>query len=255
MRHKGGATRLNRLFQKGCAKAILPKTYHSVPEAVLINTSGGVTGGDRLDWTLTCEDNAALTVSTQAAERIYRASAGTARINTRLALGENARLDWLPQETILFEGGHLERRLEVHMSESASFTGIETLVMGRAAMGETVTTGHLHDSWKIHRDGRLVHAEAFRASGDLARAFSGPATLAGCRAFTTLVHVAPHAEERLDACRALLLPDDGVTAAATAKPGILICRFIAGDAAPLRRTVIRFLMAFRDIPMPRVWSL
>ncbi len=255
MRSRNGTTRLEKLFQSGCAKAILPKTHGATPEVVLVNTSGGITGGDRLEWSLACGDGATLTATTQAAERIYRASAGTARIATHLTLGEASRIDWLPQETIFFDGGSFDRRMDVNMPGSATFLGIETLVMGRAAMGETVTHGHLRDVWNIHRDGRLVHAEAFRASGDLAAAFSGPATLSGARALTTLVHVAPVADERIEAARALLVPEPGVVAAATSKPGILIVRFLAGDAAPLRRSLIRFLMAFRGSPMPRVWSL
>ncbi len=251
---RGGRIRLDRLFQQGCAKAILPRTHGPVPEAVLINTAGGVTGGDRIDWALAAGPGAALTATTQAAERVYRSLGGAARIETRLALGPGAALDWLPQETILFEAGRLERRLEVEMAGDARLTALETLVLGRAAMGETVTSGAISDQWRIRRDGRLVHAEALHAAGDLARATAGPATLRGARALATLVHVAPGAETRLDAARALLADLDGVTAAASAKPGILILRFLAPSAQPLRAALIRFLMAFRAAPLPRVWS-
>ena len=121
-------------------------------------------------------------------------------------------------------------------------------------MGETMRTGAISDQWRIRRDGRLVHAEALRVAGDLARAAAGAATLAGARAIATFVHAAPGAETRLDQARALLAGQSGVTAAASAKPGILIVRFLAADARPLRDALIRFLMAFRG-PLPRVWSL
>jgi urease accessory protein len=249
-----GRIRLDRLYQEGCAKALLPGTHGPVPEVVLVNTAGGVTGGDRIAWGLAVGPGAALTVTTQAAERVYRSAGGAARIETRLELGPGAALDWLPQETILFDAGRLERRLEIDMAADASLTALETLVLGRAAMGETVTTGAISDQWRLRRDGRLVHAEALRAAGDLARATAGAATLGGARALATLVHAAPGAEHRLDAARALLAVADGVTAAATAKPGILILRWLAADPLPLRRGVIRFLMGFRDAPLPRVWS-
>ncbi|MFO1140952.1 MAG: urease accessory protein UreD [Amaricoccus sp.] len=249
---RDGRVRLDRLFQQGCAKAILPRTHDPVPEAVLINTSGGVTGGDRLAWSLAAGPGAALVATTQAAERVYRSSAGDARIETRLEAGPGASLAWLPQETILFDAGRLDRRLEADIAPDATVTLLETVVLGRAAMGERVLTGALSDQWRLRRGGRLVHAEALFAEGDLARAAAGPATLAGARAFATLVHLAPGAETRLDATRALLdLP--GVAAAATAKPGILIARFLAAEALPLRAGLIRFLMAFRAAPLPRVW--
>ena len=252
---RGGRIRLDRLYQEGCAKAILPRTYGPVPEAVLINTGGGVTGGDRIDWALGAGDGAALTATTQAAERVYRSAGGTARIETRLVLGAGAALDWLPQETIVFEAGRLDRRLEIEMAPDARLTALEMLVLGRAAMGERLASGAISDQWRIRRGGRLVHAEALRAAGDLARATSGLATMAGARAMATLVHAAPEAETRLDAARALLAGEAGpVTAAATAKPGLLILRFLAAEAHPLRAAVIRFLMAFRAAPLPRVWS-
>ena len=251
---RDGRTALDRLYQQGCAKAILPKTHGAPPEAVLINTSGGVTGGDRLDWRLEAGAGAALVATTQAAERVYRSTGGAAQIVTHLAAGSAATLEWLPQETILFDAGRLERRLEVDLAPDASVTLLETIVLGRAAMGERIATGALSDQWRVRRGGRLVHAEALRAEGDLARATAGPATLAGARAFATLIHLAPGAETRLDAVRALIADLPGIDAAASGKPGILIVRFLAAEAQPLRAGLIRFLMAFRARPLPRVWN-
>lgn len=256
---RGGAIRLDRLFQQGCAKALLPRTHGRPPEAVLINTSGGVTGGDRLDYALTAGPGAALTVTTQAAERIYRSTGDTARITTTLTLGPGAQLDWLPQETILFDGANLTRRLTARIAPDARLTALETVVLGRAAMGETLTRAFLSDQWRLYRGPRLIQAESLRLDGDMPRATSGPATLGTARALATLIHVAPEAESRLDATRALLaevLADlPGITAAATSRDNVLILRFLAPDNAPLRAGLIRFLMAFRAAPLPRVWSL
>ncbi len=258
---RGGRTRLDRLYQSGCAKVFLPPPEGAPgAEAVLVNTSGGVAGGDRLDWRLSAGPGASLTATTQAAERIYRSTGADAAIATRLNLGAGATLAWLPQETILFDAARLTRRLDIVMDESATLTALETIVLGRSAMGETVRTGALSDQWRLRRGGRLVHAEALAAGGDLVRATAGSATLAGARALATLVHVEPDAHLRLDAARALLTAATagagaaGVEAAATAKPHLLILRFRAGDAHPLRAALIRFLMGFRATALPRVWS-
>lgn len=253
--HRDERVRLDRLVQEGCGKALMPRTHGGPPEAVLVNTSGGVTGGDRIDWRLAVGDGAALVATTQAAERIYRSSGGVGRIATRLGLGAGARLDWLPQETILFEGGRLARTLDVEMAGDATLLAVEAVVLGRAAMGERVATGLLSDHWRIRRGGRLVHAEAVHAEGDLAAATAGPATLRGGRAFATVVLAAPGAADRIDEVRALVAGAGAdVEAAATAKPDLLVARFVAAEAHRLRGALVRFLMALRPFPLPRVWS-
>jgi urease accessory protein len=249
-----GSARLRRLYQSGSSKGFLPKTHGRPPEVVLVNTAGGVTGGDRIDQVISAGPGVRLVVTTQAAERVYRALAGAARIETRLAAGAGASLDWLPQETILFDGGHLARRLEVDLAVDATFTGLETLVLGRAAMGETLERGAIADQWRIRRDGRLIHAEALRIDGDFRAATAGSATLGGCRALATLIHAAPDAGDRLASARAGIAGLDAVRAAATAKAGVLILRLVAHDLAPLRAALVRFLSEFRTDPLPRVWS-
>lgn len=251
---RDGAIRLDRLYQQGCAKALLPKTHGPVPEVVLINTSGGLTGGDRIDYALALGPGAALTATTQAAERVYRATSGTAQLAVRLDLGPGAALDWLPQETILFDGGRLARRLDAEMAQDSRLTLLETLVLGRAAMGETVVAGHYSDQWRIRRAGRLVHAEALRLEGDIAAATSGTATLGGMRALATLVHIAPDAETRLAPLRAVLAGTEGVEAGASLRGGVLILRLLAPGHAPLRRALAAVLTTLRPEPLPRVWN-
>ncbi len=262
MEVKRGATRLDRLYQQGCAKAILPSVHGGIPEAVLINTSGGITGGDKLSYATSVGAGAALTVTTQAAERVYRSTGDFGLMDVTLTLGAGARLDWLPQETILFEGGRLARRLTVDMAEDARLTLLETVVLGRAAMGETLAEAAITDHWRINRGGALIHAEALRIGPDVRVAARGRAALNGARAFATLIHAGPGAEDRIGEARSLLAaaresgaPGSAVAAAASAKPGLLILRFLAPDAAPLRAALIHFLMAFRGAPLPRVWSL
>jgi len=257
-----GATRLARLYQQGSGKARLPRVEGGVPEVVLLNTAGGIACGDRVEIALQAGAGAALVATTQAAERVYRAlpAGAPARVSVALALGPGATLDWLPQETILFDGARLDREIGVDMAADARLTLVETLVLGRAAMGETVTDCRLAERWSIRREGRLVHAEALRIAGDVRAATQGPATLAGARALATLVHVGPPAmaEAALARARACLEPEAaprGVAAAASLKAGVLVLRFLAAGHAPLRAALAGFLATFRDAPCPRVWSL
>lgn len=248
-----GARGLKHLYQSGCSKALLPKSFQSTPEAVFINTSGGVTGGDRLHYSAWVEDGARLNVTTQAAERIYRATTGKAVITNTLTLGENCHLDWVPQETILFENSALKRQLNVTMAESASLLALETLVLGRKAMGETLHSATLSDQWRIRRGDRLIYADALRFNAPHLQTQSA-ATLNGNRALATIVIVASETEDRLQFARSLL-PFPDVEAAASAWNGILTLRFLAPDAQPLRKALISFLTQFRGRDLPRVWHM
>lgn len=253
MQRRNGTTRLARLHQSGAAKVLWPRVEGPVPEAVLLNTAGGLTGGDRLAFGIGLDADTALTATTQAAERVYRARDGVAEVANRATLGERARLRWLPQETILFDGCALSRRLDVEMPSSATLLALEALVLGRSAMGETLTRGRIDDQWRIRRDGRLVHAEAFRAEGDLSVLRRGAATLAGTAALATLVLVAPDAEARRDPVRAALTGLAAVTAAASARNGILVLRLRAPAASALRPALLCALAALGAGLAPRVW--
>jgi urease accessory protein len=112
---RGHLSVIDTLYQEGCAKIRLPKTQGDWLDAVLINSSGGLTGGDSLVWRAHAGPQTHLVVTTQACERIYRSVGGAARIASKLTVEEGARLDWLPQETILFDGAALERKLDIDM--------------------------------------------------------------------------------------------------------------------------------------------
>lgn len=147
---------------------------------VFLNTSGGMTGGDRLSIDAIAGDASRLTLTSQAAERVYLAQPGPpAHLTTRLSVSSGARIDWLPQETILFNGAALHRRLEVELAPDATLLAVEPLVFGRVSMGETLTSGRFADNITIHRDGEMIFADAVRLSGGIAAQLAGPATAAG----------------------------------------------------------------------------
>lgn len=242
-----GATRLARLHQAGSGKAMLPPGDGC--EMVLLNTSGGLTGGDRMQIAVTQDPGTRLVVTTQTAERAYRSVTGRARVAARYEVARGAHLDLLPQETILFDRAALAREQEVALAGDASCLWVEALILGRAAMGEVVTRLDLSDRRRISRDGRPVFVENL-ALGDAVLAQDGPALLAGCRAFATLVLVAPDAGDRLARARDAL----GVDGAASAFDGKLVARLMAGDGWPLRQALMRLIRAIRPGPLPRVWQ-
>lgn len=248
----GPGGRLRDLRQSGAAKAMLPRMHGAAPEVVFLNTAGGITGGDRLDYRLTLGADVTAVGTTQTAERAYRSAGGHGSVRTGLHVGEGATLHWLPQELILFEGAALRRDLDVEMAPSAEVVLLETLVLGRAAMGETLADIHLRDRRRVRRGGRIEMLEAVHLDApDLARA--GAAGLNGARALATLTLFAPDAEDRLAPLRAALPPDGPVRAAASAWNGRLTARFAAPEAFPLRRAVARAVATVTRGPLPRVW--
>ncbi|BDW85663.1 urease accessory protein UreD [Roseicyclus marinus] len=250
----GAGGRLERLWQQGSAKAMLPRMHGRAPEVVFLNTAGGLTGGDRLDYRLEIGAGAQVVGTTQTAERAYRSAGGAARVETRLVVGPGARLHWLPQEVILFEGAALDRLLVAEMAGDAELVTLETLVLGRAAMGERLRDLQLRDRREVIRDGRCAMVEAIRLGPeDMDRA--GHAGLNGAVAVATLSLFARDAEDRLARLRAVLPVEGPVRAAASAWDGRVVARFMAAEAWPLRQAVARAVARLTDGPLPRVWQI
>lgn len=253
---RDGRTRLATLYQDGCAKIRLPNTHSAALEAVLINTAGGLTGDDHIEWSAGLAAGGRLVLTTQACERIYRSIGGPARIETRLDIGADAHLDWLPQETILFAASRLERCMQIDLADGASLTAVEAVLLGRDAMGESAMDAQLHDNWRIRRNGRLLHAEATWLDGT-PEARNGPSLLAGCRALATVLHVAPTADHCSAATARLrsLLPREGIIAA-SANGERLVVRALAQTGLELRRLIVPVLTELSGAgTLPRLWHL
>ena len=247
-------TVLRELRQSGAMRARFPRTPgEEPPEAVLLNTAGGLTGGDRIDVQVVLSAGAEATVTSAAAEKIYRASDDDAGIRIGLELGPGARLLWLPQATIAFDRARLDRRTEADLATDASLLAVETLIFGRAAMGEDVHRGLWHDAWRVRRDGRLVFADAFRANGPIAGILDRSATLDGARALGLLLYVAPDAPARLEEARTLLSGAQ-VTAGASTWNGLLAVRAVAADGRLLHNALEPLIARLSGRPLPRVWQ-
>jgi urease accessory protein len=247
----GPRTNLGHVHQSGGLRLHCPKVSAGC-EAVLINTGGGVLGGDKWHLAFKAEGEASVTLTTQSAERIYRAATEVAEIDVTLALAPKSFIAWLPRETILFEGAGLHRRFEVDMTADAGLLALESYVFGRLAMGETEITGRLHDCWRVRRDGKLVFAEDFRLDGEIAKILDEPACGKGARATATLLYVATDCETKLAALRAKVtdaLCDFG----ASTWNGILVARVLSPSPELLRSTILSMVQTLRG-SVPRMWQ-
>ena len=246
-----GTTEIATLYQEGCAKVRLPHTHGDGLQAVLMNTAGGLTGGDHVRWSATAKAGAKLTLTTPACERVYRSIGGDAVVENRLVAEAGAHLDWLPQETILFEDARLDRTLEVDLADGATLTAVEAVLLGREAMGEGAWRARLRDCWRIRRNGRLIHAEATLLSAD-PREREASSLLDGALAFATVLHVSSDAERRLEAVRGLL-PETGGASVVGER---LTVRLLAASGLALRRSLSPIIALLSNAgALPRLWTL
>ena len=252
----GAEGEVRGLYQSGSAKALIPRTHGSQPEVVFLNTSGGLTGGDRLDFALDVAGGGTAMASTQTAERAYASPGGTpARVQVELRIGEGSTLYWLPQETILFEHASLDRVTDVHLADGARFVGIETIVLGRAHMGETLGTLAFTDKRRIWDLAlRPIHSEHIAIDSGVLAHRNRPATLAGGTVFCTLTYIASDAEDRIAAVRAAIA-GAGNRLAASAWDNRLVLRAIGDDAWRTRAAILPALRLLTGGAIPRVWQL
>lgn len=223
-------------------------------EGVFINTGGGMAGGDTMALDVTVDAGCSATLTTQAAEKIYRAQDDATSIDIRLKLAAKADLAWLPQEQIIFDGARVDRRFHVDMPSDARLALVESVVFGREAMGESVTRGSFRDSWRVRRDGRLIFADEVRLDGDIAGLMARGAIGEGARAMATCLIVTPDAQAMCEPARAALA-DASCSCGVTASDGMLLARFLGRDAQALRSDLVRFLERLRGEPVPRSWKI
>lgn len=252
----GARTAPARVFETGGLRLRFPRAMAGC-EAVLINTGGGMAGGDRAKIDLALGAGAEVLFTTQSAEKIYRSDGATSAVEARAVLGAGARLEWLPQETILFQGACFARRLEIDLAADCSLLLVEAVTFGRIAMGERDIDASLRDSWRIRREGRLVFAEEVRlnrAAVTLDRLGVGR----GARAIASILIAAPEASPQLDNIRAALdqareVGDEPLEAGATAFDGLVLARLAAPSPFRLRVAIGAVMMRLRGRAAPRVW--
>jgi urease accessory protein len=253
-------TRIEDVFERSPIRIMFPRTGHrAVEEAVLINTAGGIAGGDQLECSVAALPGASIAVTTQAAEKVYRALDNPARVATRLKASESSRLAWLPQETIVFDRARLHRTTEIELFSGAELLALEWLVLGRAAHGEIVVGGYITDSWRIRKDGRLIWADSFRIADETFAHLNRKALLSNCNAIATLIYFGLDLDKRLDFLREII-PSLGCNCAATLVGGLIVVRFAAEESSDLKLALRSFLQQFGPelgsgpFRVPKVWS-
>jgi len=258
-----GRTRLRDLYQSDPCRVLFPRPAAGAPfEGVVVTTSGGIVGGDRIALDIEAGSGSTATITTQAAEKIYGSAGPESRIAIGLSVGAGGLLEWMPQETILFDGARLRRTARIDVAPGARLLCGEMIVFGRRARGEKFTRGFLHDGWRITECGRLIWADALHLADDIDGVMNRTSAFGGAASLATLVYRADDAGRHLERVRESLRysPDDGCLTGATCLGSLIVMRFLGADATATRRAVAGFWSAFRadilDLParLPRVWE-
>lgn len=246
-----GKTRRRELHEAGSLRVRFPSPEQQGLSAVFVNTAGGIAGGDVFDIDITTREGAQLTVTTAAAEKIYRSHGPDSQVNIWLKAEAGSRLAWLPQETILFDQVRASRRLDIDLAGDASLLLCETVVFGRTAMDETIARGRFTDRWRMRRDGKLVFADTVKLDGDIAAKLGSKAIANGGVAIGTAL-VAPGDEALVERVRGIahaFKTEVGISA----WNGFALARFCAQDAAQLRSDMIAVLSCISPLALPRLW--
>ncbi len=251
VRREDGVTRRGRLHESGSLRVRFPSPEDNGLSAVFVNTAGGVAGGDRFEVAIAAGEGARLTLTTAAAEKVYRAPDGPAQLDISLKAASGAHLAWLPQETILFDRAKISRRIDIDLAEDASLLLCEIVVFGRAAMGERMSQGEFVDRWRLRRGGKLVFAETVRLDGDIGAKLARPAVAKGGVAIATALIVPGDAAvvERIREAADSFGGEVGISA----WNGFAMARFCAQDAAKLRADMMTVLGRASLSPLPRLW--
>lgn len=253
-------TRIEEIFERSPTRILFPRTgSRLVEEAVLINTGGGVAGGDRLECSVTALPGASIAVTSQAAEKVYRALHEPARVATRLKARKSARLAWLPQETIVFNGARIHRTTEIELFSGAELLALEWLVLGRAARGEIVVGGGVVEAWRVKKEGRLIWADSFRIGEEIFVHLNRKALLSNFNSIATLVYFGPDLARTTESVRQILSSLE-CDCAVTLVNGLIVARFAAKQGSDLRVALRSFLQQFEPelssgpFRVPKMWS-
>jgi urease accessory protein len=246
-----GITQRKRLHESGGLRMHFPGTRKRELEAVLINTGGGIAGGDRFDIDIAVGDKARLAVSSAAAEKVYRSLGPDACIAIRLGAGHDATIGWLPQETILFDGARLHRTIDIDLADDARLVFAEAVIFGRTGMGEAVEQGFLFDRWRVRRGGALVFAESVRLDGGIAAKLGEAAVAKGGVAIATVL-IVPGNAETIEPLRAPS-PPFRAEVGTSAWNGVAVARLCAADGAALRYDLTTLIATLRGGKLPHCW--
>ena len=252
---RDGETYGARTYQAGCLRARqLGSDPSELVAVAIINTAGGLTGGDSLNQKVAWRPGARATITTPSAEKIYRSAKGWSRVAVRLSVGRDCLAEWLPQETIVFDGAKLDRSMEIHLAEGATFVACEAVVFGRLARNERLRSGGYFDQLKVFRNGRLLLFDRTGVEGDLGAWLDRASTARGCRCSAMLLLAGPGVERVVPQIRQCLAEATELGGISLVR-GIAHARILASDDLGLRTLVAKVLgIARQGRSLPRSWS-
>jgi urease accessory protein len=247
-----GRSRRGSVHESGSLRVRFPNVQDVAQlDAVIVNTAGGMAGGDRFDIEVNVGAGARLCLTSAAAEKVYRSLGPDTHIGVKLAIGPEASLAWLPQETILFDQARLRRTIELDLDRDANALLAEAVVFGRAAMGEAVAWGQLFDRWRVRVAGNLVFAETTKLDGVITQHLAESAVAAGGAAVVSVLKL-PADDAAVAAVRAMqssFAGDVGVSS----WNGLALARLVAPDGAALRHDLLSVLTTWGAGKVPRLW--
>ncbi|MGJ4952954.1 urease accessory protein UreD [Bradyrhizobium sp. HKCCYLS20291] len=251
VRLQDGVTRRHHLHESGSLRVRFPSPEDDGLSAMFVNTAGGIAGGDRFAVEVAAGEGTRITLSSAAAEKVYRAPGRPAELDIALTAAPGAHISWLPQETILFDRARIHRRIDIELADTASLLLCEIVVFGRTAMGERMREGEFVDRWRLRRGGKLVFAETVRLDGDIGDKLVRPAIANGGAAIGTAL-IVPAEAALIERIRESLPAFRG-EAGLSAWNGFAMARFCAQDAASLRADMMAVLGSASPVPLPRLW--
>jgi len=266
--NQGWKAHLNLGFIRGQNKTLLSKRSHYGPLTVqrpfypeaevchvyILHPPGGIVGGDQLAIDIDVDKSAEALITTPGAGKIYRSVGKQAVQKVSIKVRDDATLEWLPQETIVFEGAQLVSDVRIDLETNARFIGWEILALGRPAAGEGFKQGKVFLNWQIFRDDSPLFLERMRMDSE---AFESRWGLNQCSSFGSLFAVGASTLS-LEAVRDLIGDTSGM--GVTLIDDLLICRATANKTALIRqffenvRAIIRHEIVNKPDYTPRIWA-
>ena len=271
----GWQARLDLRFERRDEATILAHRQHSGPlrvqkalhpegpavcHAIVLHPPAGIAGGDELDISIEVGPSAHALLTAPGAGKWYRTTAPWAVQSLDITIAPGAAMEWLPQETIVFDGARAEMGTRIRLAEHAQYFGWEVLCLGRRASMERFQRGELRLATRIEQDGKLLWLERGRLSGG-SPLLDSPVGLAGYSVCGTLIAAGARiAPELLSACRSAPAAEAGAQQGLTALPQLLVARYLGHSSEAARAwfvalwRLLRPALLGRQAQTPRIWN-
>ena len=246
---------LQKLYQQGSLKALMPDFHENLKQLMLINTAGGITSGDEYDYEFEI-DNSNLCISTQAAEKIYSGFDNPANLKIKLNLSNNSSVFWLPKELILFNNCNLKRKINFNLSKDSNLILCENIIFGRTSMKEVFEKGYFSDVWNINIDDKLIHTEAINTNSFEKKNFNSFSTLNNNSAVATIIIVGNKFLNNVNNLSETLTNNEITTSNYSYWDNKLILRLLSKDSYNLKFAIDKILSYFFEgSKIPKIWNI